>query len=181
MSTIPGKAPAVKIPPQVETARDLLLEELGKLLTIEETLARRMLPLIVGEVEDEELKPVVSQHLEETRNHAARVKEAFGALEETPAGKRAIGLEGLATEHASFVPEVVPGLRAGVHCEAAMGTEHYEINAYDGAIRLADALGATDVGELLRANLAEEVAALQKLAAQADRLAKLAVEDRSSR
>jgi ferritin-like metal-binding protein YciE len=57
-----------------------------------------------------------------------------------------------------------------------MGTEHYEINAYEVAIRLADALGAEDVGGLLRANLEQEVGALEKLGAQADRLAQLAVE-----
>jgi ferritin-like metal-binding protein YciE len=57
-----------------------------------------------------------------------------------------------------------------------MGTEHYEINAYEAAIRLADALGAEDVGGLLRANLRQEVAALEKLARQSDRLSRLAVE-----
>jgi ferritin-like metal-binding protein YciE len=60
-----------------------------------------------------------------------------------------------------------------------MGTEHYEINAYEAAIRLADALGAGDVGGLLRANLEQEIGALQKLGAQADRLASAAVEQRT--
>ena len=46
-----------------------------------------------------------------------------------------------------------------------MGTEHYEINAYEAAIRLADALGAEEVAGLLRANLDQEVAALEKLGA----------------
>ena len=52
-----------------------------------------------------------------------------------------------------------------------MGAEHYEINAYEAAIRLADAAGATEIGQLLRANLEEEIQALEKLGAQADRLA----------
>jgi ferritin-like metal-binding protein YciE len=60
-----------------------------------------------------------------------------------------------------------------------MGTEHYEINAYEAAIRLADALGAEDVGGLLRANLEQEVTALEKLGKQADRLATAAVDDRT--
>jgi ferritin-like metal-binding protein YciE len=60
-----------------------------------------------------------------------------------------------------------------------MGTEHYEINAYEAAIRLADALGEGEVARLLRANLEQEVQALEKLGAQADRLAELAVEERT--
>jgi ferritin-like metal-binding protein YciE len=57
-----------------------------------------------------------------------------------------------------------------------MGTEHYEINAYDAAIRLADELGLAQVAELLGANLADETAALQKLAAHSERLTTIAVE-----
>lgn len=177
MSTIPGKAPALKMPPQVETARDLLLEDLGKLLTTEETLARRVLPLLVHEIKDDELRQVVQQHLEETYTHVARVKEAFAALESEPSGRPALGLDGLVRERESTVLDVAAGLRPGVTCSAAMGAEHYEINAYEAAIRLADALGAEDVGGLLRANLDQEVAALEKLARHADRLARLAVEE----
>lgn len=181
MSTIPGKSPAVKLPPQVETARDLLREHLGKLLTIEETLAKKVLPSLVQEEKDEELKGLLQEHLGETREHVTRVKEAFSALQEDAAGRPAIGLDGLDTERESTLSDVVPGMRSGVNCEAAMGTEHYEINTYDAAIRLAGALKATEVGQLLRANLDEEVAALAKLANQADRLAKLAVEERTAK
>jgi len=78
------------------------------------------------------------------------------------------------------VEETVPALRANVNCAAAMGTEHYEINAYEAAIRLADAVGAEEVAGLLRATLEEEIGALEKLGAQADRLQKLAVGDRSA-
>ena len=52
-----------------------------------------------------------------------------------------------------------------------MGTEHYEINLYDAAIRVATALGEEDVAGLLRINLEQETAALEKLAGHADRLA----------
>jgi ferritin-like metal-binding protein YciE len=107
------------------------------------------------------------------------VKEAFLALGVAPAGKPAYGLDGLRTEHKTTVTQVVPGARAAVHCAAAMGTEHYEINAYEAAIRLAEALGAGDVERLLRANLEQEIDALQKLGEQADRVSKLAVEERT--
>jgi ferritin-like metal-binding protein YciE len=175
MSTIPGKAPAVKLPPQVETPRDLLVHQLGKLLTIEETLAKRVLPALQKEIQDEQLSAAVSHHLEETRKHVDRVKEAFSALQEEPSGAPALGLDGLRTEREQGVPQIAPALRAGFNCAAAMGTEHYEINAYEAAIRIAEAIGVGEVSDLLRANLAEEVAALEALATHADRLAKQAV------
>jgi ferritin-like metal-binding protein YciE len=180
MSAVPGKAPAVKLPPQVESGHELLVEELGRLLTIEETLAKMVLPKLLLEVEDQGLKQVVQQHLGETRGHAGNVKEAFLALGEVPAGKPAYGLDGLRTEHESTAPKVARGVRGLVHCAAAMGTEHYEINAYEAAIRLADALGAGDVGGLLRANLEQEISALEQLGTQADRLAQAAVEERTA-
>src|SRR4051794_28764371 len=123
MSSVPGKAPALKLPPQVESGRDLLLEELGKLLTVEETLVKLVLPQLLLELQDEELKGVVQQHLEQTRGHVGNVKEAFLALGAMPAGKPAYGLDGLRTEHEAMAPQVVPGMRGGVHCSAAMGTE----------------------------------------------------------
>jgi ferritin-like metal-binding protein YciE len=181
MSTIPGKAPAVKLPPQVETPRDLLLEHLGKLLTVEDTLVKQVLPKLVLETNDGELKSAFAEHLEETRTHVERVKGAFAALDEEPRGKPALGLDGLRVERDTFVTQVVPALRPAADCEAAMGTEHYEINVYDAAIRLADELTLGEVGDLLRANLADETAALAKLAEHADRTTRLAVEQRTTK
>jgi ferritin-like metal-binding protein YciE len=171
MSAVPGKAPAPQLPPQVESAHDLLLNELGKLLTIEETLAKRVLPALVRELQDDELKQAVSSHLEETKAHADRVRDAFAALDTAPSGKPAPGLEGLGKERSHAIEETMPALRPAVNCAAAMGTEHYEINAYEAAIRLAESEpGAGEVVHLLRANLEEEIAALQTLGEEADRL-----------
>jgi ferritin-like metal-binding protein YciE len=180
VTSLPGKAPAVKLPPQVESGRELLVEELGRLLTIEETLAKLVLPKLLLEVEDQDLKQVVQAHLGETRAHVGNLKEAFLALGEMPAGRPAYGLDGLRTEHEARAPRVALGVRGLVHCAAAMGTEHYELNAYESAIRLADALGAGDVGGLLRANLEQEISALEKLGTQADRLAQAAVDERTA-
>jgi ferritin-like metal-binding protein YciE len=170
MSSVPGKAPAVKLPPQVAGAHELLVEELGRLLTVEETLARLVLPQLVLELQDSGLRSAVEEHLAETRGHAGRMKEAFLALAELPSGRPAYGLDGLRTEHQTAAQQVGPRVRPILHCAAAMGIEHYEINAYEAAIRLSDALGAEDVGGLLRANLRQEVGALEKLGHQAEPL-----------
>jgi ferritin-like metal-binding protein YciE len=171
MSSITGKAPSVKLPPHVESARSLLLAQLGLLLTTEVTLAKLVLPHLLLELEDAQLAEAVSSHLAETRGHAGRLKEAFLALGELPAGRAALGLDGLKSERESVVSDLAPALRPFLACIAAMGMEHYEINAYEAAIRLAESeSGAEEVVRLLRANLEEEIAALQKLGEEADRL-----------
>jgi ferritin-like metal-binding protein YciE len=157
-------------PPHIETTRDLLLAELGKLLTVEETLLKRVLPQLVRELQDEQLKAAVSEHLGQTRGHVGNVQQAFLTLSAVPTGKPAPGLDGLVLERESAIAEIAPGLRGGFDCAAAMGTEHYEINAYEAAIRLADALGAEEAGKLLRANLEQEIGALETLGREADRL-----------
>ena len=157
-------------PPQIETPRQLLLAQLGKLLTVEETLLKRVLPQLVRQLGDEELKAVVAAHVEETRGHVGNVQQAFLALGAVPEGKPAPGLDGLVREREAAVGDIWPELRSSFDCASAMGTEHYEINAYEAAIRLADALGVEEVGRLLRSNLEQEIAALEQLGAQADRL-----------
>jgi ferritin-like metal-binding protein YciE len=44
--------------------------------TVEETLARLVLPQLVLELEDERVKETISAHLAETRGHSGRLKEA---------------------------------------------------------------------------------------------------------
>ena len=46
---------------------------------------------------------------------------------------------------------------------AGARTEHYEIAAYTGLVVMADALGEKDAAKLLRTNLEQETAALDKL------------------
>jgi ferritin-like metal-binding protein YciE len=158
-------------PPRIADARSLLVKELGRLLAIEETLARSVLPKLKQEAQDDQLQLAFAEHLEQTHAHVERVRAAFAELGVDPSGQEAKGLEGLKEERESTVAELAPALRDGFNASAAMGAEHYEIASYEAAIRLAEALGADAVGAVLRANHAEEVAALEKLARHATRLA----------
>ena len=157
--------------PRVEDAPALVVKLLGQLLTVEETLARSVLPKLTEETQDDQLKQAFSEHLEQTRGHVDQVRAAFAELGIDASGQEAKGLEGLKEEREATVAELAPGLRDGFNASAAMGAEHYEIATYEAAIRLAEALGADPVGSLLRANHAEEVEALRKLAGHATRLA----------
>jgi|tagenome__1003787_1003787.scaffolds.fasta_scaffold20957338_4 ferritin-like metal-binding protein YciE len=164
------------MPPHIENAGALLLDRLGSLLTVEETLARRVLPQLAREVTDDGLRAALTLHLGETREHVTRLRNAFGALGEPPAGMPAPGLDGLVLEREAKVQEIIPALRSGFDCAAAMGTEHYEINGYEAALTLARALGEDGVVSLLAQTLGEEQSALETLRGHARRLTEGGVE-----
>jgi len=170
----------MSIPPNVESPRELLLEQLGRLLSTESLLERRVLPELVASTDDDELKQTFAAHVEHTRKHVANIRKAFDALGESPGGKPTPGLDGLRAEREQTVEQIAPALRPGFDCAAAMGAEHYEINAYDAAVRVAEAIGEQQVATLLRENLAQDEAALAVLAGHADRLARKAANGRTA-
>lgn len=133
-------------PPSIESARALPLAQLGMLMTTEETLLQRVLPQLVREVQDTELRSLVEKHLEQTRGHVGNVQRAFLELGAVPKGRPAPGLVGLVAEREAAVSDIAPALRGGYDCAAAMGTEHDETNAYEAAIRRADRLAQAAAG-----------------------------------
>jgi ferritin-like metal-binding protein YciE len=159
-------------PPTVTSPRELLVDDLKRLLTVETTLAKTMLPKLIEEVSDDELKSALEEHLEETRTHADNVKQSLQELGEDEAGKDAPALDGLKREHDSGISEVAPDLRDSFDAGAAIGTEHYEIAIYSSALLLAQANGGGKVAKLIGENLDQEFAALRKLEAISERLAK---------
>jgi ferritin-like metal-binding protein YciE len=157
-------------PPTLTSPRDLLLDDLKRLLTVETTLARAMLPKLIEEVENEELKSALQKHHEETKGHVANVEQAFAELGQEPSGKDAPGLVGLKQEHDEGVSQVAPALRGSFDAGSAIGSEHYEIAIYSGALLLAKAAGEDVVEQLLGENLDQEFAALKKLERIAEQL-----------
>jgi len=158
-------------PPQITTAKEQLVKQLSKLITIEETLARSVLPKLKQEAQDEQLKQAFTDHLEQTRGHADNVRAAFAELGTSVSGGPDRVLDAAKRDREETVQKLAPALRDGFNASAAMGTEHHEIAEYEAAIRLAEALGHDRVSALLRDNLGEEVEALEKLGGHATRLA----------
>jgi ferritin-like metal-binding protein YciE len=162
---------ARELPPQIESADALLRKQLGKLLTIEEALARTVLPKLQQEAQDKQLQQAFAEHLEQTRGHADNVRTAFAELGASAGGGDDKVLDAAKQQREQDVRQLVPALRDGFNASTAMGTEHHEIAEYETAIRLAEALGHERVAALLRANLGQEVEALEKLGLHATRLA----------
>jgi ferritin-like metal-binding protein YciE len=158
--------------PEITSARDLFLHELGDILYVERKLADETLPKLIEEVNDEELGAGLRSHLEETRQHVANVEKVFEIFGEEPHEEECVGFEGLKKEHDQLVEESAPSLIDLVDAGAAARTENYEIAAYEGLRRMAKGLGEDDAVELLDKNLKQEKEALREVEKAATRLSK---------
>ena len=158
---------------EMSDPRDLFLHELGDVLYAEQTLVKA-LPKLQEEASDEELSLGFEEHLEETRQHVKNVEKAFEQLGETPKAEKCPGIDGIKKEHDDFVAKESPSqdVLDGFLTGAGSRTEHYEIAAYEGLVTMAQAMGETEVVELLTENLDQEKAALEKLQTIGRRLAR---------
>jgi ferritin-like metal-binding protein YciE len=144
---------------------DLLTDEIKDLYSAEKQLTKAI-PKMARGSSDPGLKEALTAHLKETMEQVARLEEVAQILEMKPTGKKCVGMEGCIKEGAEALEEdgapVI--LDLGI-IGAGTRVEHYEMAGYMTAISLAQRLGKGDVVTLLKASLAEEQAADQKLRA----------------
>ena len=157
---------------EIATPRELFLHELGDILYVERKLSDEVLPKLIGEVQDDDLRKGLERHLEETRQHVTNVEQVFDTLGEEPQAEKCIGFEGLKKEHDQLVEEAGADLVDLVDTGAAARTEHYEIAAYEGLIPMARALEEREAVDLLEENLKQEKEALREVESIAKRLSK---------
>ncbi len=131
-----------------------------------------MLPKLHKEVKSQSLAQALAEHLQQTREHVARVEQAFRALEAEPSSGRNEAMAGLASQHDDNAGNVVePHLKDLFHAEAAIHTEHLELAGYEAAVTLARTMDASEAADLLEQNRADEEQALRLLRGEAERLA----------
>ncbi len=157
---------------EITTPRELFLHELGDILYVEQKLVEEALPKLIGEVQDEELRSALEDHLGQTRTHVKNVKKAFEALGEQPETAQCLAFEGLTREHERMVEETSDELIDLVDLGAAARTENYEIAAYETLRRMAKALGEDEAVALLDENLKQEKEALQTVERIATRVSR---------
>jgi len=166
--------------PEITTPRELFLHELGDILYVERALADETLPKLIGEVQDEEFRQGLEQHLEQTRQHVANVEKVFELLGEEAEAEECIGFEGLKKEHEQMVGEIAPDLIDLVDVGAAARTENYEIAAYETLRRMAKGMGENEAVELLDTNLKEEKETLREVEKIGTRLSNQAKQEASA-
>src|SRR5690349_18582787 len=135
--------------------RDLLIEEMQDLLHAEGQLVKA-LPKMARAANDPQLKEGFQKHLEETKNHVERLKQAFELLGAKAKAKPCKGMAGLVEEGQETIEEgkekesVAADLALAA---AAQKVEHYEISGYGTLRTIAEQIGEKKVAKLLAQTL----------------------------
>lgn len=151
---------------KVSNPRDLLVLLLGELLHVERRLAGGVIRDLADAVHGDELRTVLREHLEETRQHVERIESAFRRIEVAPTANLSRPFESAVAQHDELAGNILePRLADDFHAQAALHTEHWEIAAYEAVLRLAPAA----VSELLEPSLEDERRAAARLLKQLER------------
>jgi Mn-containing catalase len=149
----------------MELLQELLTEELKDLLHAENQLVKA-LPKMAKAAKDTGLKTAIEDHLEQTKGHVERLKQAFEMLDEKPRTKPCKGMAGLVEEGAEAISDGKQMEEATADLAligAAQRVEHYEIAAYGTARAIAEQMQRQDIVKLLSQTLTEEEKAGQLL------------------
>lgn len=131
------------------------------------------LPLVIKNVANEELKGVLSQHLDETKLQVQRLKKVFKALNENPTGTNCQAIRSMLMETKDWLSKAVtPATKDAYLIIACQKVEHYEITCYGSLCALAnclkdwqkdDRIDFDDIIDILQESLDEEKDADEKL------------------
>jgi ferritin-like metal-binding protein YciE len=146
-----------------EVLKDLLEDEIKDLYSAEKQLTNAIPKMAKGS-NDPSLQDAFKGHLKETEKQVQRLEEIAGILDIKPSGKKCVGMEGCIKEGAEALSEDGDEtvLDLGI-IGAGRRVEHYEMAGYLTAISLAEQIGEKQVVSLLKASLAEEQGAEDKL------------------
>ncbi|TDU71371.1 ferritin-like metal-binding protein YciE [Prosthecobacter fusiformis] len=141
---------------KLQTLADLYIHELKDLYSAEKQLIKA-LPKMAKAATSEKLAQGFKKHLEETKEHAARLEKLLAAHSQTTRGPRCKGMEGLLKEGEELIEEEPDAevLDAGL-ISAAQRVEHYEIAGYGCARTYAELLGDKEGAKILQTTLDEE-------------------------
>jgi ferritin-like metal-binding protein YciE len=141
---------------EMESLRELYVEELKDLWSAE-TQITKALPKMMKAATNPKLKRAFNTHLKQTERQIKRLERIFKELDESPRGKKCIGMEGLIKEGQELIKEKPEPdvLDAGL-IAAAQHVEHYEIAGYGCVRTWARQMGEERHAELLQETLDEE-------------------------
>ena len=156
---------------RLNTPEEIFSFKLGSALTMEQNILE-----MLGELQDktqrDELRQLFHQHAEETRQHVSNIEQAFKLLGEEVDDSPCPAFQGLEKEGKATMKKTDDSIIDAVILAGAIETEHHEIAVYETLVNNAEARGAEEVAALLRQNLEQEQAALEKVKAAAHRIAR---------
>jgi len=155
---------------ETNSLKHLYVEGLKDLYSAENQLVKA-LPKMARAASSADLRAGFEQHLNQTKEHVARLEHIFSALAESPKGEKCKSMECLLKKGAEMIEEVSASeeLDAGL-ISTAQRVEHYEIARYAGVSTYAKRLGEDAAVPLLRQTLREEIKTYKKLSQLAGRI-----------
>jgi ferritin-like metal-binding protein YciE len=154
----------------LDSLQDLFIRELKDLYDVERQGAQA-LPQLLQIMHSDELKSLLSEHLEEANTHLAKLESLCSALGIDPTGRTSMGIEGMIDDAIALTEETSPSPTLDAALIAAIQKmEHYEIASYGTATAYAKQLQHNDAEESLHEMLEEEKEADKKLTQLAEGL-----------
>ena len=144
----------------LNTPEELFSVKLGSALKMEQQLAN-VLEEFERDAQLPEIKRALSEHREETLQHARNIEKCFQLLGEEVDGSPCPVIEAMAKDGKATVQKTDDSLVDLVILATAAESEHYEIAVYETLVTNAEARGATEVAALLQRNLNDEKHALE--------------------
>jgi ferritin-like metal-binding protein YciE len=141
---------------EMETLKDLLVEELKDLYSAEKQIIKG-LDRMSKAASHPELKEAFKRHQVMTEKQVERLERICADLDVSPRGKKCVGMEGLIEEAKELISEKPDPdvLDAGL-IAAAQHIEHYEMAGYGCARTYARQLGFSEQADMLQTTLDEE-------------------------
>ena len=141
---------------EMDSLRELYVDELKDLWSAE-TQITKALPKMMKAATNPKLKKAFNSHLKQTERQIKRLERIFKEIDESPRGKKCVGMEGLIKEGQELIKEKPEPdvLDAGL-IAAAQHVEHYEIAGYGTVRTWARQMGEERHAELLQETLDEE-------------------------
>jgi ferritin-like metal-binding protein YciE len=150
---------------KISSLQEVFVDQIKDLYSAE-TQIIKALPKMAKAATAPDLKKGFLAHLEQTKEHAARIEALCADLDVKPTGKKCLATAGLVAEGEEAIQEdATPEMKDLMLIAAAQRVEHYEMAGYTSVCSLAKALGLTDALKALSITLSEEVATDEKLIA----------------
>lgn len=147
----------------LNTLKDLYIHELKDLYSVEDQLIGA-LPKMAKTATSHALASGFRHHLEQTKEHAARLQKILAGHGQSTHGKKCKGMEGIIAEAAELIDEEADAeVKDAGLIAAAQRVEHYEIAGYGTARTYAQMLRDEQGAQLLQETLAEEEETDKKL------------------
>ena len=157
---------------KIKSLHELFEIELNYAYDCEKKLVEKGLPTMIEKATSTELRRVLEQHLNETRNQITRLDRVFSAIGKTPDTKT----NDIFDKMSSAVKDSISNIEETPLRDAALiananVVEHYEIAIYGTLVAFARSLGLQEAASLLDQTLNEEKQADSKLTQLAEGIA----------